>query len=129
MQWGLDHQAEARAAYQFRLDLEVVGAGFVDHPRIAMAGPSPDGYCGTDGLVEFKCPNTTTHLSCLIDGTVPERRRLQMLWQLAWTGRSWCDYVSYDPRLPEAFRPFVRRIEADDDWHHQARGYGTRVPG
>lgn len=115
MQWGLDHEAEARRAYRFLRNQDVTLAGFVPHPSMPMTGASPDGYCGSDGLVEFKCPNTTTHLNCWLDGAIPDRHLLQMTWQLACTGRSWCDYVSYDPRLPPTLRMFVRRVESDPD--------------
>jgi len=114
MQWGIDHEDEARLAYQFRRDTDVAIGGFVPHPEIERSGASPDGLIGADGLVEFKCPATTTHLSTLLDRAVPDRHQLQVLWQLACTGRDWCDYVSYDPRLPESARLFIARVERDD---------------
>ena len=114
MQWGIEHEAEARRAYQFRQDVEVSEVGFIEHPLLSMSGASPDGYVVADGLVEIKCPNTATHIGCLIDNAVPDRHQLQMLRQLACTGRNWCDYVSYDPRLPEALRLWVQRVDRDD---------------
>ena len=62
------------------------------HPSIAMSGASPDGLVGSDGLVEFKCPNTATHINTLLGGTVPQKYVLQMLWQMECTGRQWCDF-------------------------------------
>jgi predicted phage-related endonuclease len=79
-----------------------------------MAGASPDGLVGEDGLVEIKCPNTATHIATLVSQTVPAKYRTQMMWQLACTGRHWCDFASYDPRLPESMRLFVQRVERDD---------------
>ena len=114
MQWGIDMEPEAIAAYEFRQDCAVVPAGFVPHPTIEMSGASPDGYVGDDGLVEFKCPNVATHLDTLLGGSVPGKYALQMQWQMACTGRQWCDFVSYDPRMPEAMRLFVRRVKRDD---------------
>lgn len=113
MQWGLDTEAEARAAYEFMTDTEVMPAGFIDHPSIIMSGASPDGLIGDDGLLELKCPNTATHLDSLLGQSVALKYEQQMLWQLACSGRAWCDFVSYDPRLPEPMRLFVRRVRRD----------------
>jgi len=114
MQWGTDQEPEARIAYEFYRDASVEAVGFVPHPSIAETGASPDGLVGLDGLVEIKCPNTATHLETLLGGTVPEKYFLQMQWQMACTGRQWCDFASFDPRLPEAMRLFVDRVKRDD---------------
>jgi putative phage-type endonuclease len=114
MQWGTDKEPEARSAYEFLMDVEVVEVGFIDHPTIPNSGASPDGLVGDDGLVEFKCPNTATHLATLLDPTIPDKYLKQMYWQMACTGRQWCDWVSYDPRLPESMS-FIRiRVYRDD---------------
>ncbi|MBB3020698.1 putative phage-type endonuclease [Microvirga lupini] len=114
MKWGTEQEPDARVAYEFRVDAEVVQVGFVPHPSIAMTGASPDGLVGEDGLVEIKCPNTATHIETLISQTVPGKYVTQMMWQMACAGRQWCDFVSYDPRMPEHMRLFVKRIERDD---------------
>ena len=113
MQWGTDHEPEGRRAYTFRHGRPVVLASFVRHPTIKMAGASPDGFVETDGLVEIKCPNTATHVETFLTGKIPAKYETQMLWQMACTGREWCDFVSYDPRLPEAMCLFVSRISYD----------------
>jgi putative phage-type endonuclease len=113
MQWGTDKEPEARSAYSFRHDVDVAEVGFVDHPVIAMTGASPDGLVGSDGMVEIKCPNTATHIATLLDGKVASKYITQIQWQLACTGRDWCDFVSYDPRLPESMRLFVKRVPRD----------------
>jgi putative phage-type endonuclease len=114
MQWGVDNEAGARRAYAFYSGLEVVETGFIDHPTIAMSGASPDGLVGADGLVELKCPNTSTHIATLLGQSIPDKYEKQMLWQMACTGRQWCDFASYDPRLPESMRLFVKRLDRDD---------------
>lgn len=114
MQWGVDNEAAARDAYCFRHDVDVAEIGFVDHPSIAHSGASPDGMVGEDGLIEIKCPNTATHISTLLSGAVPEKYVTQMQWQMACTGRKWCDFVSYDPRLPEKMRLFVARVHRSE---------------
>lgn len=114
MKWGIETEPQARAAYCFHRDVDVVEVGFIEHPIIAMAGASPDGLVGDDGLVEIKCPNTATHIDTLLAGAVDGRYGLQMQWQMACTGRAWCDFVSFDPRMPEDMRLFVKRIERDE---------------
>jgi len=114
MQWGTETEPEARAAYQFHANQRVSQVGFVPHPSIAETGASPDGLVGDDGLVEIKCPNTATHIDTLRGGSLPEKYFLQIQWQLACTKRQWCDFASYDPRLPESMRLFVDRVKRDD---------------
>ena len=114
MQWGTDTEPLARAAYEFFQDATVVQIGLVPHPAIGMSAASPDGYVNDDGLVEIKCPNTATHIETLLGKSVPAKYDTQIQWQLACTGRKWCDFVSYDPRMPEAMRLYVRRVPRDD---------------
>lgn len=117
MRWGTETEPHARAAYEFQHDVSVELVGFVDHPRIAMSGASPDGLIGVDGLLEIKCPNSATHIDTLLNRSIPEKYRLQMHWQMIVTGRAWCDFVSFDPRLPEELRLYVERVHADEKRH------------
>ncbi len=113
MNWGTEKEPDARAAYEFMRDVTVEQVAFVDHPSIRMSGASPDGLVGEDGLIEIKCPNTSTHLDSLLYGGVDEDYVIQMQWQMACTGRQWCDYVSFDPRLPPHLQLFIKRIPRD----------------
>ena len=115
MAWGTEQEPEARLAYEFRTDAEVEQIAFVPHPMIVMSGASPDGLVGADGLVEIKCPNTATHIETLRGQSIPGKYQTQMLWQMACTGRQWCDFVSYDPRFPEHRKLFVKRVPRDDE--------------
>lgn len=114
MSWGTEHEPEARLAYEFRHDANVVQVGMVRHPSISGTHASPDGLVGDDGLLEIKCPLSATHIETLLTGTVPAKYETQMLWQMACTGRAWCDFASFDPRLPEEMRLFVKRFARDD---------------
>jgi putative phage-type endonuclease len=114
MQHGTDTEPLARAAYEALQDVLVDEVGFVPHPSIEMAGASPDGLVGTDGLLEIKCPNTATHIETLISKVVPGKYNTQMQFQMACTGRQWCDFVSFDNRLPEMFQLFVTRVPRDE---------------
>jgi len=114
MRWGTETEPFARAAYETRAGVLVDEVGFVLHPTIERGGASPDGLVGEDGLVELKCPKTATHLTYLLDGVVPSQYQNQMLWQMACCERSWCDFASFDPRLPEDMQLFVVRFPRDD---------------
>ena len=114
MQWGIDHEPYAIAAYENITGDFVVGCGLIDHPTISMSGASPDGLIGKDGLLEAKCPNTTTHLNTILTQQVPDEYLPQITWQMACTGRKWCDFVSYDPRLPEPLQTVIIRVMRDD---------------
>jgi len=115
MERGNEVEAEARANYEFMNDVTVQEVGFVSHPSIQESGASPDGLVGNDGLVEIKCPNTATHLETLLGGSIKGNYTKQMQWQMACTERKWCDFVSYDPRLPASLQMHVRRIHADHE--------------
>lgn len=114
MKWGLETEPEARRTYSFLTDREVMPVGFVLHPTIEMAGASPDGLVGPDGLVEIKCPGTAKHIDTLLNDSIADEYLKQMYWQMICTGREWCDFVSYDPRLPARMQLFVKRIYRAD---------------
>lgn len=114
MDWGREQEANARAAYEFETSRTVDLVGFVQHPSYAMAGASPDGLIGEDGLIEIKCPQTSTHIETLLGKAVPGKYVAQMQWQMACTGRAWCDFVSYDPRLPGHLQLAIYRMERDE---------------
>jgi putative phage-type endonuclease len=113
MEWGTEQEPNARAAYSARTGELVEEVGFIDHPTIALSGASPDGLV-SEGIVEFKCANTATHLEYLLAGKPPEKYVTQMQWQMACTGRPWCDFVSYDPRLPEHLQMLTVRIPRNE---------------
>lgn len=115
MVWGTETEPQAKVAYQFITDNEVADIGFVDHPVIAMSGASPDGLIGTEGLIEIKCPNTATHIETLLSGDVEGKYIKQMQWQMACTGRKWCDFVSFDPRLPVNLQLKIIHVDRNDN--------------
>ena len=115
MEWGTEQEPYARAAYSAKTGIMVEEVGFIDHPTVAMSGASPDGFA-EEGLVEVKCPNTSTMLEYILDGKPPQKYITQMQWQMACTGRLWCDFVSFDPRLPERLQLLVVRVPRDDDY-------------
>lgn len=114
MQYGIDTEPLARDAYEAAEGVLVDQVGFILHPSIDRAGASPDGLVGDSGLVEIKCPKVATHLTYLLDGVVPAKYQPQMLWQMACSGRAWCDFVSFRPDLPDDLQLFKVRCERDD---------------
>lgn len=113
MEWGNATEAEARSAYEFYKNATTTKVDFVDHPTIPMAGASPDSLVGDAGLLEIKCPASHTHIATLLGEPIDPDYMTQMQWQMSCTGRAWCDWVSYDPRMPEDMRLVTRRVERD----------------
>jgi putative phage-type endonuclease len=116
MQHGTETEPLARSAYENARNLLVNEVGFVNHPKIEMAGASPDGLVSEDGLVEIKCPNTATHIDTLLSQKVPTKYITQMQWQMLCCQRQWCDFVSFDNRLPEHLQLFVQEVEFDPEY-------------
>ena len=115
MLWGIEQEEHARNAYEFIRGCDVAPGGFVLHATYDMAGASPDGLVGDDGLVEIKCPNTATHIDTLLGTEIDRKYVLQMQFQMMCTRRVWCDFVSYDPRLPASMQLYIKRL----DWNQE----------
>lgn len=114
MDWGTANEPLARAAYEIHFGVDVDSVGFAKHNTIKGFGASPDGLVDTDGLLEIKCPRTATHIGYLLDNVIPEEYQPQMLAEMACTGRQWCDFVSFDPRLPKKMQMFAARFHRDE---------------
>lgn len=114
MQHGIDTEGEARDAYSAAIGQLVDEAPFVKHPTLE-AGASPDGYVGDDGLVEIKSVQPATFIDLLESREVPKDHRLQIQWQMAVTGRRWCDYAVYQSRFPAKLKLLVIRVERDEE--------------
>lgn len=116
--WGHKHEDDARTWYVIETGNEVQRAPFVNHPVHAGVGCSPDSFVGDDGILEIKCPfNSTVHLSTLLSGRVPEEHEAQVHGNMWVTGRQWCDFISYDPRMKDSSLAFFMvRVERDDQY-------------
>lgn len=113
MQWGIDNEPLARLEYTLDTGNEAKETGLWLHDTLAV-GASPDGFVNSDGILEIKCPNTATHIETLATKQLPRQYEAQVQGQLWVTGKKWCDFVSYDPRLPENAQMVVIRIERDE---------------
>lgn len=114
MKWGTDCEPLARAAYEAETGYFVQEVAMIPHPKIDMSGASPDGLVLADGQIEIKCPETKKHIATMMAGEAPAEYIPQMQWQMACTGRAWCDFVSFDPRMPSDLQLFIKRINRDD---------------
>ena len=119
MKHGIEYEDEARNLYMdkkgYLKDVDVKEEGFVDHPTVSRSGASPDGLVRLNGLIEIKCPQAITHTEMLQNGNIPKRYIHQMQWQLACTGRDWCDFVCYHPDFPDDYKIFIKRVDRDND--------------
>lgn len=112
MQWGIDQEPAAFEAYDALTGVFASRTGFLSHNDL-LVGCSLDGHVGDFyGIVEFKCPKTATHIGYLKGGVVPSDYLPQITHNLWVTGAEWCDFMSFDPRLPEHLRTFLVRVPA-----------------
>ena len=116
MQWGIDHEDEARMAYSVHTGVLVKDTGLWTHPTLKGTHASPDGILEDGNLLEIKCPNTNTHLDYILKGQIDRRYLLQMQWQMECVDAHYCDFVSYDPRVPPKLQLWTQRIERDETW-------------
>jgi putative phage-type endonuclease len=115
MLWGVEKEEEARTAYSFVTGQEVIEVGLYKHPTIIGTHASPDGLVGDDGCIEIKCPNSATHIETLKSNRIANKYLMQMHWQMICADRQWCDFVSFDPRMPDHLMLYVQRVERDAD--------------
>ena len=104
---GHEHEPVARELYGQKTGNKVEQVGFIKN---GIAGYSPDGLLGDDGLVEFKSKKPELHLECLLEQSIPSEHMKQLYGGLWVSGRQWIDFVSYCPNLPL----FVKRVERDE---------------
>jgi putative phage-type endonuclease len=114
MEWGTLNEPQARVAYEVKSGNFVDQVAFIDHPSIKWFGCSPDGLVSDRGLVEIKCPNSATHWEYFKAKEPPKKYFIQMQAQIACTNRDWCDFVSFDPRMPDRSQLLIVRVNRDE---------------
>jgi putative phage-type endonuclease len=110
---GTAREPEARMLYEMVRGVEVDEVGLIPHPSIKGSHASPDGYVGTNGLIEIKAPLPAKHLDTLLTETVSSDHMVQMQWQMACTDRMWCDFISFNPDFPPAMSLWIKRVARD----------------
>ncbi len=117
MIWGTATEPLARAAYEVNTGELVTECGLI--LRDDWIGGSPDGLVGDDGLIEIKCPKSTTHIDWIDAQRLPAKHKAQVQGLMLVTGRKWAHFVSYDPRMPEHLRLWIRDVEADAKYQQE----------
>lgn len=123
---GIENEPLVKIAYMAHTGADLQDGHFVDHPKIDLFGATPDSLHPEGGLVEFKCPTTMKFMEWLIAGVVPEEHKPQMVAQLLCTDRQWCDFVAFDPRMPERKRLFIRRFEPTHEERVNVEGHAVQ---
>ena len=116
MEWGTQTEPQARVAYEVNTNNFVDQVAFIDHPNIAWFGCSPDGLVSDRGLVEIKCPNSATHWEYFKSKEPPKKYFIQMQAQMAVTDRDWCDFISFDPRMPDRSQLLIVQVPRDPEF-------------
>jgi putative phage-type endonuclease len=132
---GTEEEPKAREAYQQITKTFVEELPFVKHNTIEWFGCSPDGIIrnndGTYNLLEIKNPNSATHWSYIKAGEIPTKYKIQMMAQMACTGAEWCDFFSFDSRMPEGSQYFIARLQRDasfiDDMENEVKTFLEEV--
>jgi len=115
MAWGNEHEGKAIEYYEKLKKCKAKSAKFYKNKSIKGSGSSVDGYVGNDGLIEVKCPyNGANHVSVMLSNEIESKYYAQIQKQLFDTGRKWCDYVSFDPRLKTKYKIHIIRIMPDE---------------
>lgn len=115
MRWGTETEPLARQAYEADTLNVVTETGLIMHPNIKHMGASPDGLVQEKGQLEIKCPNTATHINTIMTAIIDGKYLTQIFSQMACTGREWCDFVSFDPRMPEDMQLYIDRVQRSDN--------------
>jgi hypothetical protein len=125
MQWGIDHEDDARRAYEAKSGHVVRVVGFVAHDELP-TGCSPDGLIGTVGSIEIKCPKPATHLDAIRARAIPADYLPQVRHTLWMTGAAWCDFISFDPRFPRPLQLVIVRATMSE---HERAAWAITVRG
>lgn len=115
MRWGTETEPQARDMYSVKNNFVAVReVAYVEHNEFILI--SPDGLVGDDGLLEIKCPNTTTQLKRALSDDYSADYKEQIQMQLWVTEREWCDFVSFDPRLECSAGYLQQRVFRDEEY-------------
>ncbi len=116
--WGSLYERDALDAYRRRTRRKVQPAEFCQHPALPWVGGTPDAFCGSEGVLEVKCPlNFKNHLRTVITKRVPTEYQDQVLGHLWLSGRQYCNFISYDPRIKGPHSLAIVRIDRKEHEH------------
>ncbi len=114
MEWGTETEDQARAFYELDRGEDTDQVDFIS--GVEGFGCSPDSLVREDGLLEIKCPKTTTQIETYLSGKMPACHKAQVQGQMWVSERDWCDFVSFDPRINGKSFFFCVRIQRDQTY-------------
>lgn len=121
--WGTNNEPNGIMSYIAKTANLVTATGLHTHPHYNWLAGSPDGFVGTEGLIEVKCPYYVRKKEGVrLHSAVPHYYWIQMNALMEITGRSWCDYICW---APEGLRVF--RVKRDPDTFEFLLGYYTQI--
>ena len=114
MQRGIDLEPLAIKEYESITGNSVTRYGIMQSDELPILCQSPDGYVGTEGAIEVKCPRTKTHVKYIRQGKIPNDYKEQVwCYFMVNPNLQWLDFISYDPRLTK--KPiWVLRVNRED---------------
>lgn len=112
--WGNECEPQARAMYELENDVDVEEVAFIQITDFI--GVSPDGLIGNDGLLEIKCPTSKKQIERALSDCFHSEYKSQIQMQLWVSGRNWCDFVSFDPRINGKASYLQERVYRDEEY-------------
>ena len=114
MKWGTETEEDARLMYQIRNNVAIREVAYISEGENLLV--SPDGLVGDNGLIEIKCPKSATQLKRALTDNYSKDYTAQIQMQLWISKREWCDFLSYDPRLPKKTGYLEQRVQRDEKY-------------
>lgn len=117
MQHGNDYELDAIKSYEEITGNKVKLGGYNFICNDNFFGGTPDGFIDEETIIEAKCPwNGGNHLKSLLTKEIYNQDHFyQIQGYLLLTGAKKCDYVTYDPDLPDGINTSIIRIDRDEE--------------
>ena len=120
LSWGTDLEPIAIEYYEQKTGLKVDKASFI--PAGDFYGGSPDGIITTGGIIEVKCPfKSANHFKHGMINTAAKFKKVapnyyyQCVSNMICAETTFCDFISFDPRVQEDYKMFIFRLELDPE--------------
>ncbi len=108
MERGKELEPQAIETYELSTFNKVHRVGFIE--RSEWVGCSPDGLIGTDGMIQVKCPASSTLIEYMMSQKVPDDYMIQMQGEIWVAERKWSKFYVYHPKL----KPLIIHVERDE---------------
>lgn len=123
LQWGKDHEEEARQAYSGQTFEVIDDIGFIYQNDSMRAGISPDGLVrGKSKGLELKCPwSSSIFIGFASRGDIKKEEYIQCQFSMLVTDFSSWGFAKYDPRMKNCKKLHFIEIERDEDMIEELR--------